>query len=75
MISATRLGSYSCTRCLRAPNGGVAYPPSGKKFDRILFEPIEITDKLYLSDSEGGINALDVPPNRPGMFFWRVVGQ
>jgi type IV pilus assembly protein PilY1 len=55
--------------------GGVAYPPSGKKFDRILFEPIEITDKLYLSDSEGGINALDVPPNRPGMFFWRVVGQ
>ncbi|MBF0413764.1 MAG: hypothetical protein HQK70_13785 [Desulfamplus sp.] len=48
-------------------------PPTGKKFDQILFEPIEIGDLLYLPDSEGNINPMLVPNNPTGMFFWRII--
>ena len=48
-------------------------PPSGKKFDQMLFEPIEIVDQLYLSDSQGDVNRLVVPPNTMGMQYWRII--
>jgi len=48
-------------------------PPTGEEFDEMLFEPIEIGDLLYFSDSGGGINPMTVPPNLVGMQFWRVI--
>jgi type IV pilus assembly protein PilY1 len=48
-------------------------PPTGKKFDEILFEGIEISDTLYFSSSQAEIPSEDVPPNLVGLQFWRVI--
>lgn len=48
-------------------------PPTGKRFDQMLLEPLEIGDMLYLPDSQGNITNMLVPNNPTGMFFWRVV--
>ncbi len=48
-------------------------PPTGKKHDKILFEPIEIGDRLYPPDSGGGINPMQVPPNPQGILYWRMI--
>ena len=50
-------------------------PPSRKKEPKILFDALEVGDKWYLPDSEGGIGGMDVIPIRSGMFYWRVIGQ
>jgi type IV pilus assembly protein PilY1 len=53
---------------------GSPEPPSKLKIDKILFDPIEISDQLYLPDDQGDINELDVVGNPQGMFYWRVLG-
>jgi type IV pilus assembly protein PilY1 len=54
---------------------GLPEPPSGKKVDKILFEPLEIADRLYLQDSGGGITLEPVNQTRSGMFYWRDLGR
>jgi hypothetical protein len=48
-------------------------PPTGKKFGEMLFEGIEIGDLLYLSDSQGNINPMQVPRNLVGLQYWRIM--
>ncbi len=48
-------------------------PPTGYKFDQMLFEPIEIGDRLYFPNSKGDVNPIPVKPNTVGMTFWRVI--
>jgi len=47
----------------------------GKKISKILFNPLEVADQLYMPDSSGGIEGMPIVPDRPGMFFWRIIGQ
>jgi type IV pilus assembly protein PilY1 len=48
-------------------------PPTGEKQDEILFEPIELGDRLYFPDSGGGIDPMLVPANPQGMLYWRMI--
>ncbi|MGD9307728.1 MAG: PilC/PilY family type IV pilus protein [Desulfosarcina sp.] len=54
---------------------GNPIPPSRNPKDKILFDPLEIGDKLYFPDADGGITPEPTVPIRAGMFFWRVIGQ
>ncbi len=47
--------------------------PTGQFFDQILFEPIELGDRMYLPDSQGQINGVPIVPEPPGMSYWRVI--
>jgi type IV pilus assembly protein PilY1 len=48
-------------------------PASGKSFDQMLFEGIDIGDQRYFSDTEGNINSLLGPPVNLGINYWRVI--
>ena len=48
-------------------------PPSGKAFEQMLFEGIDIGNQRYFSDTEGNINSLLGPPVNLGLFYWRVI--
>lgn len=48
-------------------------PPAGKKFEQILFEPIEIGDILYLSDSQGNVPWMQVRPTPLQPIYWRLL--
>jgi Tfp pilus tip-associated adhesin PilY1 len=48
-------------------------PPTGKRFEEILFEGTEISDTLYFSSSQADVTPEDVPPNLVGIQFWRVL--
>jgi type IV pilus assembly protein PilY1 len=47
--------------------------PSGKRFDQMLFEGIDIGPLRYYSDTEGNINSLLGPPINLGLLYWRVI--
>jgi type IV pilus assembly protein PilY1 len=49
------------------------FPPTGKKTDSMLFSPIDMSDKLYFSTSDAGLEAVTVNPNPPGMLYWRLI--
>jgi hypothetical protein len=48
-------------------------PPTGKRYEEILFEGTEISDTLYFSSSQADVTPEDVPPNLVGIQFWRVL--
>jgi hypothetical protein len=39
----------------------------------MLFEGIEMSNMLYLSNSQGNVNTMQVPPKPIGTLFWRVI--
>lgn len=53
--------------------GNENLPPTGLSDSKILFEPLEIGDMLYLSDSEAGITLEKVPNVPTGMLYWRML--
>ncbi|MFO7643596.1 MAG: PilC/PilY family type IV pilus protein, partial [Desulfosarcina sp.] len=51
---------------------GVDVHPSGLVFDgAMLYRPVSITDRLYVSDDSANINEVVVPGERGGMLYWR----
>ena len=54
---------------------GNPIPPSRNEKNKIYFDALEVGDKMYLPDSQGGIDNELIVPVRAGMFYWRVIGQ
>jgi Tfp pilus tip-associated adhesin PilY1 len=51
---------------------GVAVRPSGLVFDgAMLYRPVSINDRLYVSDDSANINEVVVPGEIGGMLYWR----
>lgn len=48
-------------------------PPTGEKFDNIVFNPIVIGDIRYFVDSSGNIVTRTETSYASGLFFWRVL--
>lgn len=47
--------------------------PSAQRFDTFLFDPLGTPDKLYINDTFGNIIEQDIPEEKAGLFYWRLV--
>jgi type IV pilus assembly protein PilY1 len=45
--------------------------PSGIIIDSMLYKPVDIKDRLYISDDSANINEIVVPSALGGMLYWR----
>ncbi|MFO8083201.1 MAG: PilC/PilY family type IV pilus protein [Desulfobacterales bacterium] len=50
---------------------GEIFMPSGLLIDTMLYKPVDIKDRLYISDDSANINEIVVPPMLGGMLYWR----
>ena len=46
---------------------------SGKRFDQMLYEPVQLEDHLYINDSTGNINDEFIPFAGQGILWWRQI--
>jgi len=47
--------------------------PTGMYFDTTLFDPFALQDHIYINDTFGNIIDTKVPPNPPGVRYWRII--
>ncbi len=53
--------------------GGGPTTVSGMYFGTTLFDPLAMEDHLYIPDTLGNILVEPIPPNPPGMRYWRII--
>jgi type IV pilus assembly protein PilY1 len=54
---------------------GVPQFPQWHPHPRILLSPLPVSDKIYQQDTLGNLIETSGWDDKPGMFFWRVLGQ
>uniref|UniRef100_UPI001E4ADFF5 hypothetical protein n=1 Tax=Nocardia farcinica TaxID=37329 RepID=UPI001E4ADFF5 len=48
-------------------------PPSGKKYDTMIYEPVDIKDRLYMPNEEADLIQEKIPAITGGEFYWHEI--
>ncbi|MCF8025962.1 MAG: hypothetical protein K9K82_10825 [Desulfobacteraceae bacterium] len=48
-------------------------PPSGKKYDTMIYEPVDIKDRLYMPNEEAELIQEKIPAITGGEFYWHEI--